>query len=69
MQPRGQLWFALQHICDDFRAYSGLSEKEAMKTLVIVLRNLLAEQETALQGLEKGTSGEAGGAGAVPPAS
>ncbi len=53
MQPRGQLWFALQRICDDFRAYSGLPEKEAMQTLVIVLRNLLAEQETALQALDK----------------
>jgi hypothetical protein len=53
MQPRGQLWFALQRICDDFRDFSGLSEREATQTLVLVLRNLLADQETALARLEQ----------------
>jgi hypothetical protein len=48
MQPRGQLWFELQRVCQDFRAFSGLSEKEALQVVVIVLRNLLAEQEVEL---------------------
>jgi hypothetical protein len=48
MQPRGQLWFELQRVCDDFRAFSGLEAEEATKILVVVLRNLLAEEETAL---------------------
>jgi hypothetical protein len=56
MQPRGQLWFALQDICQDFRDYSGLGEKEALQVLVAVLTNLLAEQQAAL---EKLTSPEA----------
>jgi hypothetical protein len=57
MQPRGQLWFALQRVCDDFRNFSGLTEKEALQTLVIVLRNMLAEQETALARLTAGGHG------------
>jgi hypothetical protein len=56
MQPRGQLWFALQRICDDFRDFSGLSEQEATRTLVQVLRNLLADQETALARIEQTTT-------------
>ena len=48
MQPRGQLWFELQRVCKDFRDYSGLPEKDALQTLVVVLRNLLAEQEEEL---------------------
>jgi hypothetical protein len=55
MQPRGQLWFELQRICQDFRAYSGLPEKEAAEVLVVVLTNLLGEQQDELQKL-KGTS-------------
>ncbi len=51
MQPRGQLWFELQRICQDFRAYSGLPEKEAMEVLVVVLNNLLGEQKEELEKL------------------
>ena len=47
MQPRGQLWFELERVCQDFRDYSGLSEREASDTLVAVLENLLEEQRTA----------------------
>jgi hypothetical protein len=52
MQPRGQLWFELQRICQDFRTYSGLSEREALGVLVAVLRNLLAESEAELWNLD-----------------
>jgi hypothetical protein len=55
MEPRGQLWFELERVCEDFRAYSGLEEKAALQVLVAVLRNLLAEQEedlAQLAGLE-----------------
>ena len=45
MQPRGQLWFELQRVCQDFREFSGLSPHEALEVLVVVLRNLLGEQE------------------------
>jgi hypothetical protein len=55
MQPRGQLWFELQRICQDFRAYSGLPEKEAVEVLVVVLNNLLGEQQGELEKL-KGAS-------------
>ena len=48
MQPRGQLWFELQRVCQDFRDFSGLSPQDAGKVLVAVLRNLLAEQEEEL---------------------
>ena len=49
MQPRGQLWFALQRVCQDFCDFSGLERKEAMQVLVTVLRNLLADQEQELE--------------------
>jgi hypothetical protein len=58
MQPRGQLWFELQRICQDFRAYSGLPDKEAVEVLVVVLNNLLDEQKKELEKLK----------GASPPA-
>jgi hypothetical protein len=51
MQPRGQLWFALEGICKDFRSYSGLGEKESLEVLIIVLTNMLAEQKTELERL------------------
>ena len=51
MQPRGQLWFALEHVCRDFRACSGLSEKQALEVLVIVLTNMLTEQKAELEKL------------------
>jgi hypothetical protein len=57
MQPRGQLWFELARVCQDFRDYSGLSEKEALQTLVGVLSNLLSEQQVELERL---TSPQAG---------
>ncbi len=53
MQPRGQLWFALEGICRDFRDCSGLPEKEALQTLVIVLTNMLAEQQADLKRLNE----------------
>jgi hypothetical protein len=52
MQPRGQLWFELQRICQDFRAYSGLADKEAVEVLVVVLTNLLGEQQEELEKLK-----------------
>jgi hypothetical protein len=52
MQPRGQLWFELQRICQDFRAYSGLTDKEAVEVLVVVLNNLLGEQQEELEKLK-----------------
>ena len=64
MQPRGQLWFELQRICDDFRNYSGLGEKEAAEVLVAVLGNLLADQEEELERL----NAPAPGGPAAPPA-
>ena len=54
MQPRGQLWFEFQRVCQDFRAYSGLEEKEALQVLVAVLTNLLAEQKADLEALTPG---------------
>jgi len=51
MQPRGQLWFTLERICQDFRNYCGLDEKEALKVLIIVLTNMLAEQKADLEKL------------------
>ena len=59
MQPRGQLWFELQRVCQDFRDFSGLSAREAGEILVIVLRNLLAEQEAELANLSPPASGNA----------
>jgi hypothetical protein len=61
MQPRGQLWFELQRVCNDFRSFSGLEPKEATQVLVTVLRNLLGEQEMELA---KATTA---GNGAAPP--
>jgi len=63
VQPRGQLWFELQRVCDDFKSYSGLGEKEALDVLVAVLGNLLAEQQEALGRLKS----PAPGGGAAPP--
>jgi hypothetical protein len=51
MEPRGQLWFAMEALCRDFRTCSGLEEKKALEVLVIVLTNMLAEQKTALENL------------------
>jgi hypothetical protein len=51
MQPRGQLWFELEKMCRDFREFSGLPEKEALKTLVVVLTNMLAQQKADLDKL------------------
>ncbi|HKI36150.1 MAG TPA: hypothetical protein VKA46_30110 [Gemmataceae bacterium] len=51
MQPRGQLWFQLEQVCDDFKEFSGLPEKEALETLVAVLGNMLAKQQAALDRL------------------
>jgi hypothetical protein len=51
MQPRGQLWFALEGICKDFRSYSGLDEKESLEVLIVVLTNMLAEQKVDLEKL------------------
>ncbi len=48
MQPRGQLWFEFQRVCQDFREFSGLTPKEALDVLIAVLRNLLADQEQEL---------------------
>ncbi len=48
MQPRGQLWFALERVCQDFREFSGLDEQEALRTLIAVLGNMLAEQQAEL---------------------
>lgn len=56
MQPRGQLWFALENICRDFRAYSGLTEKEALNVLIVVLSNMLADQQAELAKLDVGDS-------------
>ncbi len=51
MQPRGQLWFALEGICKDFRSYSGLDAKESLEVLIVVLTNMLAEQKADLENL------------------
>ena len=48
MQPRGQLWFELQRVCQDFRDFSGLPDNEALQILVVVLTNMLAEQQAEL---------------------
>jgi hypothetical protein len=49
MQPRGQLWFALEKVCKDFRYFSGLGEQESLQTLIVVLTNMLAEQKGELE--------------------
>lgn len=51
MQPRGQLWFQLEQVCQDFKDFSGLSEKEALEVLVAVLTNMLAQQQSELDRL------------------
>ena len=48
MQPRGQLWFQLEQMCQDFKDFSGLPEKEALEVLVAVLSNMLAQQQSEL---------------------
>ncbi len=60
MQPRGQLWFALEGICKDFRSFSGLSEKESLEVLVVVLTNMLADQKAALETLTAAKPSEPG---------
>jgi hypothetical protein len=57
MQPRGQLWFALEGPCQDFRNFSGLGEKEALEVLIVVLTNMLAEQKLALEKLSQNPPG------------
>jgi hypothetical protein len=52
MQPRGQLWFALEDICKDFRSFSGLSDKESLDVLVVVLTNMLDIQKNELEKLK-----------------
>lgn len=59
MQPRGQLWFQLEQVCQDFKDFSGLPPKEALEVLVAVLTNMLAKQQTELDGL--GSSDQAQG--------
>jgi hypothetical protein len=49
MQPRGQLWFALEKVCQDFRDYSGLPPREALELLVLLLGNMLAEKKEELE--------------------
>ena len=60
MQPRGQLWFALEGICKDFRSYSGLAERESLEVLIVVLTNMLAEQKTELEKLSPPKAAEPG---------
>ena len=54
MQPRGQLWFELQRVCNDFRDFSGLAPVDSTQVLVTVLRNLLGDQERELAKLKTG---------------
>jgi hypothetical protein len=53
MEPRGQLWFAMEDICQNFRNYSGLAEEEALEILVAVLGNMLAQQKAELERLRE----------------
>lgn len=62
MQPRGQLWFELQRVCQDFRDFSGLETHESLQILRVVLRNLLHDTETEFAKL---TAGQDDGGG--PP--
>jgi hypothetical protein len=39
-------------MCRDFKDFSGLPEREAMEILVIVLRNMLGQQQAALEALK-----------------
>ncbi len=56
MQPRGQLWFQVEQVCQDFKDFSGLPEREALEVLVAVLANMLDRQRAELEQL--GTPGE-----------
>jgi hypothetical protein len=60
MQPRGQLWFALENVCRDFRSFSGLDDKEGLEVLIIVLTNMLAEQKLELAKLSAPPGADAG---------
>jgi len=51
MQPRGELWFALERICQEFMDYSGLPEKEGLQILISVLANMWYEQKAKLEKL------------------
>ena len=67
MEPRGQLWFELQRVVQDFRDFSGLAPKEALGVLVAVLRNLLADQEEELAKFTASGTSPSGGEAAGPP--
>ena len=54
MEPRGQLWFALEALCRDFRDCSGLDDRAALEVLVTVLGNMRDEQEVELRRLDAG---------------
>ncbi len=64
MEPRGQLWFELERVCRDFREFSGLDEKDGLRTIISVLRNLLGDLEGELERLS--TPPAEGQAGAPP---
>ena len=57
MQPRGQLWFELERVCRDFREFSGLGPRDALKVLVIVLENMRAERQAELDKLTRPEQG------------
>ena len=54
MQPRGQLWFELARVCQDFRDFSGLETGEALRVMIAVLQNLLADTEAEYEKLVSG---------------
>jgi hypothetical protein len=58
MEPRGQLWFQLEQVCDDFKEFSGLPPREALEVLVAVLTNMLAKQQAELD--REAVGGQAG---------
>lgn len=49
MQPRGQLWFALEALVRDFRDCSGLPEKDALQILAVVLGNMLGDIQREIE--------------------
>jgi hypothetical protein len=51
MEPRGQLWFQVEQVYQDFKDFSGLPEEEALEVLVAVLTNMLAQQQSELERL------------------
>jgi hypothetical protein len=55
-QLRGQLWFQLEQMCNDFKVFSGLPEKRALEVLVAVLSNMRTQQQGELDRL----TGESG---------